>query len=621
MTALLASVMLAAPLLSACAGASGSAQLTVAELLAAWNRGDWAGLARYLDHPPVNLAASGPAITAGLAATESSHTLKALTRRGSRATAALSSNYALPGIGTWTVATTLDLVDRSGHWLAEWSPAVVAAGLRAGDHLELTHTWAPRAPILGGGGAALTGQDAMVIIGIQGSRIHDPAALSATLLASGASPAEVQSALAAAAAHPAYFEPVFTVTQARYQQLGGQQSSLYRIAGTMFRPTSARTAATPGLGAHLVGTVGPVTAEERQRLGPSYDITSIVGQGGLEAAYEMQLAGQPGGEITVVDADGQARATAASFSPVPGTPLQTSIDPTVQQAAEAALAPVSQYAALVVVRASTGQLLADVSVPDAYPFDQGLDGEFPPGSTFKVITATALIDQSLSPSSPASCPHSLTVDGEMFHNAEGDAPTSDLAGAFAESCNTAFIGLAAAHLNLGSLPAAAALYGIGATPKIGLPVFGGRVPTPGDLAGLAQTAIGQAQVVVSPLDMAMVAAAVDSGTVRSPRLVSGAPDDAAPAHSLPPAVIAGLRQMMAEVVSRGTAAGTGLPAGTYAKTGTAEFGAGTPQPTDAWLIGYRGDIAFAMVLQGTGNGGPTDGPVVARFLDALTPTT
>lgn len=119
--------------------------------------------------------------------------------------------------------------------------------------------------------------------------------------------------------------------------------------------------------------------------------------------------------------------------------------------------------------------------------------------------------------------------------------------------------------------------------------------------------------------MAMVAAAVDTGVVRAPRLVAGTPDDTAPIRFVPPAVSAGLQTMMAAVVTNGTAAGTGLPAGTHAKTGTAEYGTGTPQPTDAWLVGYRGDVAFAMVLQGTGNGGPTDGPIVARFLDALPP--
>ena len=189
----------------------------------------------------------------------------------------------------------------------------------------------------------------------------------------------------------------------------------------------------------------------------------------------------------------------AVFPPKPGTAVQTSIDPAVQQAAEAALAPVSQYAALVAVRASTGQVLAAVSVPEADPFDQALDGEFPPGSTFKVITATALIEKGLAPSSPATCPPAVTVDGEPFHNAEGDAPTSTLQGAFAESCNTAFINLATTNLQLGTLPAVAATYGIGAAPHMGLAAFGGSVPTPRDEAGLAQTAIGQAQVVVSPL--------------------------------------------------------------------------------------------------------------------------
>ncbi len=118
----------------------------------------------------------------------------------------------------------------------------------------------------------------------------------------------------------------------------------------------------------------------------------------------------------------------------------------------------------------------------------------------------------------------------------------------------------------------------------------------------------------------MVAAAVDTGVVRAPRLVVGAPDDAAPTHVLPVLVVAGLQQMMADVVTNGTAAGTGLPAGTYAKTGTAEYGTGTPPSTDAWLMGYRGDIAFAVVVQGTGNGGPSDGPIIARFLDALGPS-
>ena len=76
--------------------------------------------------------------------------------------------------------------------------------------------------------------------------------------------------------------------------------------------------------------------------------------------------------------------------------------------------------------------------------------------------------------------------------------------------------------------------------------------------------------------------------------------------------------MMASVVARGTAAGRGLPAGTYAKTGTAEYGTTKPLKIDAWLMGFHGDIAFAaIVVNSSGNGGPACGPIVARFLRGL----
>jgi cell division protein FtsI/penicillin-binding protein 2 len=116
----------------------------------------------------------------------------------------------------------------------------------------------------------------------------------------------------------------------------------------------------------------------------------------------------------------------------------------------------------------------------------------------------------------------------------------------------------------------------------------------------------------------MVAADVDTSTIREPFLVDGAPDERAATSSVPAALDSDLHQMMLSVVESGTAAGTGLPAGTYAKTGTAEYGSGTPLPIDAWLRGFNGDIAFAMIdVDAPGDGGPTDGPVVASFLDAL----
>jgi cell division protein FtsI/penicillin-binding protein 2 len=295
----------------------------------------------------------------------------------------------------------------------------------------------------------------------------------------------------------------------------------------------------------------------------------------------------------------------------------TTIDPTVEQAAEIALTGQKKSAALVAVNAMTGAVLAVVSV-NSGGFDEAIDGGFPPGSTFKVITSGALITHGLTPRSAASCPGTATVDGEVFHNAEGEAPVSTLLQAFTESCNTAFIRLATGHLTPPDLPAAASMFGLGQRPHLGLVAFGGSVPKPADEADLAATAIGQGRVLISPLAMAMVAAAADTGTAHSPLLVQGESGAGAATGTLSPALVSDLHEMMASVVDSGTAAGQGLPAGTFAKTGTAQYGTSAPLKTDAWLMGFKGDIAFAaLVVNSNGNGGPTCGPIVARFLDGV----
>jgi cell division protein FtsI/penicillin-binding protein 2 len=301
--------------------------------------------------------------------------------------------------------------------------------------------------------------------------------------------------------------------------------------------------------------------------------------------------------------------------------VQTSIDPAVQRAAEAALADERHDAALVTIRPSSGQILAVVSDPTSYGYDQALEGEYPPGSTFKVLTSTALFGVGLSPDSPATCAPTLTVDGEVFHNAEGEAPVQTIDQAFTESCNTAFISLATQHLKPADFTAVARTYGLDATPQPGLPAFAAEIPKPNSETSLAATAIGQAGVVFSPLGMASVAAAVAGGSVRAPRLVAGAPDDHVAPKPLPSNSVSDLREMMAGVVASGTAAGTGLPNTTHAKTGTAQYYAGGKLRTDAWLMGYDGDLAFAVVVVDSDqiNGGPLDGPLVAKFLNALGP--
>lgn len=597
----------------------------MAGYVTAWNRGDATALATFVDRPPAGLGATLAAITAGLHASSTTRTAGPAQTHGSTGQAPLTSTYVLPGLGPWKVSTVIDLVHRSSGWNVVWSPTEVAPGLVADQKLLLAYDWAPRAQILGAGGAALTAQQPEVVVGVEGSRVKDPPALTKVLVTSGATAAQVSSALAAASAHPNFFEPVFILSADQYAKLGGNSGNLYSTPGTVFQHTTTRSAVTPGLASHLVGTVGPITAEELRHLDGSasgpYTTTSSVGQAGLEGYYEKQLAGTPGGAIEVVDGSGRTVSTLATFSPSAGHAVQTGIDPVVQQAVEQALSTVSGAAstvAMVAMRVSTGQLLAAVSLPASNPFDAALAGEFPPGSTFKVLTATALLQAGLTPASPASCPPTATVDGEVFHNAEGDQAAPNLAAAFTESCNTAFVQLAAAHLSPSSFTSVASLYGLDQPVQMGYPGVTAHVPAPKDEAGVAATAIGQAGVVFSPLGLASVAADVARGSVLPPRLVAGAPADSANASALPAPVVASLHSMMASVVAAGTAAGVGLPAGTYAKTGTAQYGSGNPLPTDAWLMGWHGDVAFAVVYQNSpGNGGPVDGPIVARFLKGL----
>jgi cell division protein FtsI/penicillin-binding protein 2 len=571
-------VVLAVALSAAgCGGSSSTPQATLKAFVTAWRTGNWTAMRRQVASPPADFAGVNAAAFSALGVTGAGgarFTAGRVTHTGAKASATVNEQFTLPGVGTWAPTTRIHLAQRKGKWLVAWTPATIDPALRAGDRLFVGRDWPPRAPILGAGGAPLVTEHGISV--------------------------------------------------ARFAQLKRQPGpdNVYAVAGTTFERAASRSAITPNLAAHVVGSVGAITADELHQLGPPYDASSQVGRTGLENIDERQLAGTPTTRIGVVDARGATVATLKSFPGHPGSAVVTSLDPRVQRAAEAALAGLKgKHAGLVAMRASTGQVLAAVSVPDGYPYDQALHGAFPPGSTFKVLTATALIQAGLSPSSPASCPPSLTVNGEVFHNAEGDRPTQTLDQAFTESCNTAFIGLAGQRLHASELTAAAALYGLQRTTRIGVPASQASVPAPDGQTALAATAIGQAQVTFSPLGMASVAAAIDTGTVRAPRLVQGAADDRVAPAPLPPAVAGGLRLMMAHVVQSGTAAGTGLPSTTHAKTGTAQYGQGGALKTDAWLMGYDGDIAFGVVVQDSGgvNGGPLDGPLIARFFSALGP--
>jgi len=603
--------------LPACGSSSGNGVSGVVNAyLRAWRRRDYGAMAKLVDHSPADFVAFHQAVVADLGIRHARFSAGRATQHGSKATVPLRNRFGVDSLGTWKARGELALIRQRGRWRVDWSPRSMDTSLQPGSRLQKKVQWPDRAPILGTGGVPLTGATPVVTVGVQGSRITDASELTNALEAAGATPSAVMAGLATSAAHPDWFVPVFDLPYAEYQQL---KPTLYPVPGTVFQTHASRQAITPDLSAHVVGSVGPITAEELRKLGPPYEASATVGQTGIERAYEHQLAGRPGGTIQVVNAAGNVVSTVASFNATPGTPLQTTIDPTVQNAGEHALDGVSQPAALLAVRASTGEVVASVSRPSQSP-DIALTGHYPPGSTFKVVTTADLLEHGLTPSSQASCPPTITVGGQTFHNFEGEAvPSLSLADAFAQSCNAAFIGLASSLPNP-SFTDVAQHFGLGVTPHLGLDAFGGQVPAPSSEAERAATAIGQANVVVSPLAMATVTGAVDAGALHEPRLIKGAADDTKPAQPIDPNVASNLQSMMAAVVTNGTATGAGLPSGTHGKTGTAEFGTTNPPQTHAWFIGYRGDLAVAVIVTGGGVGGTVAAPIAAKFFNATVST-
>jgi cell division protein FtsI/penicillin-binding protein 2 len=160
-------------------------------------------------------------------------------------------------------------------------------------------------------------------------------------------------------------------------------------------------------------------------------------------------------------------------------------------------------------------------------------------------------------------------------------------------------------------------FGFGATPHLGIPAALGRYTPPADSTQLAANGFGQGTDLVNPLEMATVAGAIDDGAWRAPRLVTNPAPPPSPPRPLSPVITATLRPMMAAVVSIGTAASVGFPPGVFGKTGTAEFGSGPNPPSHAWFAGYRGDLAFAVIVEGGGTGADKAGPVANAFLRGL----
>ena len=246
-------------------------------------------------------------------------------------------------------------------------------------------------------------------------------------------------------------------------------------------------------------------------------------------------------------------------------------------------------------------------------------GQVAPGSTFKTVSALALLRSGLEPAAELPCPPTLDVDGKSFKN-YSDYPSSALGAitfetAFANSCNTSFVSQADA-VSHQDLAGAAADLGVGVDHDLGFPAFLGTVAAPASRTERAADLIGQGRVLTSPLAMAAVAASVQAGRTVVPRLLSDQDPAEVAGPDLDPSEADALRALMRSVVTDGSGIGlSDLPGPpVLAKTGTAEFEREGEVLTHAWMIAAQGDLAVAVFVDEGESGSHTAGPIIEDFL-------
>ncbi len=522
--------------------------------------------------------------------------------------------HQLAGVGTWSYETLIESALKRGHWMVQWSPGTFNPDLTEVTTLVRHRTLPPRAPILDRNGVALTPERAIVRVGVQPARVH-PATYQGLAELLDIDTAALQDRVKSA--QPSAFVPVIDLRRRDYHPL---RERILQVPGIVIDTARRALAPSSEWGRAILGSVAPATADTLENAGHKALSSDEVGSSGLQFAYQRTLAGRPGGTIDLVEkASGDVLNHVLSRRPERGQPLSTTLDLKAQNAAEQAVSQATDTTAAVVVKASTGEILAAANAPGPTSYNTAFVGHYAPGSTFKVVSAGSLLSHAVvTPETPVACPDTTVVDGKQFKNYDTGiaGPDPSFAEAFAASCNTTMVSFAD-DLRGTDLATTASQFGLGAEWDVGLDSFSGSVPADADIVTRAADMIGQGRVEASPLAMAMVAAAVDSGVSRTPTLLP----DLLPGRrltELDATVDSDLQSMMRLVVTDGTGTSVDLPgAPVYAKTGTAEYQDGKQIGTNAWMIGYRGDIAFAVLVANGSSGAHDAAPIVNALLTGL----
>lgn len=557
--------------------------------LAAFAAGDLDRAAELTSRPDKASAALA-SVWENLQAEELSARAGAARVTGDTATVDYSYEWRMPKDRVWSYTGQLQMGRSEGRWMVRWTSSNIHPRLGDTQTLALRATPAPRARVNEQSGSDVLIPGKVTRVSFTASAATDPADVAASLSAAliRFDKRLTPEAILKAAREAGGPTTVLLLSELEYEQVGAM---LIGLPGVDFHEewdmVAADRAFAPDLMTQIRRTV----------------IAEVDGKAGW-SVVTMNANGADTGVLTEVPAQ-----PAPSFS--------LSIDRYVQNAAQRAVNVPKEQTMMVVIRPSTGAILA-VAQNEATDRDGPMAtiGQYPPGSIFKTVTAAAAMGAGVAtPDTIVPCPSQIVIGERTIPNynmfSVGSVP---MATAYERSCNTSFAELAG-ELSADALHVTAASLGVGPDyTVVGLPTTSGSVPPADNLVQRAEDGIGQGKVVVSPFGMALMAATVAHGSAPVPWLIAGREtvvDGERPA--IAPEVIDGLRLMMRKVITGGTATRIVDQGEVYGKTGEAEVDGGS----HSWFVGYRGDIAFATLLV---KGGSSDNAVaVTRDMFAVLP--
>ncbi|MGV0792682.1 penicillin-binding transpeptidase domain-containing protein [Mycolicibacterium sp. XJ1819] len=572
--ALLAVGVLVVSLNSACTPKPDGPEPIAEKFFAALATGDTASAAELADRPAEARQALNDAWT-GLQATHLD--AQVVGSKYAEDTGAVTYRYTwhLPKDRTWTYDGQLNMVRDEGRWKVRWSATGLHPRLGANQTFALRADQPRRASV----------------IERSGTEVLVPGYLyNFSLDARAAGPALMQTSRAVVDALRPF--DIALDAQLLAEQASSSKDPLYLV--TLHQGDRDRLAG-------AIGALPGVVITARAELLPTDPTFARAIMNDVKNAVVDELDGQAGWRVVSVNQNGVDVVVLHEVAGEPAPSVTISLDRPVQDAAQNAVNSTGKQAMIVAIKPSTGEILAlaqnaaaDAEGPIATM------GLYPPGSTFKMVTASAALERHMAtPNTLLPCPGTMDIGHRTVPNYGGfDLGTVPLSRAFASSCNTTFAELASRMPPRG-LTAAASKYGIGADYHIeGLTTVTGSVPPTVNLAERTEDGFGQGKVVVSPFGMALAAATVAAGKTPVPQLIEGKQTTVSGEPAPPsPEVLDGLRPMMRLVVTNGTAKDLQGAGDVRGKTGEAEFAGGS----HSWFAGYRGDLAFAALIVGGGS--------------------